>query len=214
MGSRYKEYEQRKKNYEKEIAELNRKLLEKKAENSNLRKILSTYESDKMVLANSRARIKVLEYDIEALKAQLKTKQERFGRLENEKDSLLSKFAASVHDVRQKTEFMALLLEKKVDSLGELIRTKEGQLDELLETANVSSGQLEELVERVGSLLQAKNAMIADLEYELARETKGHNDLITIYQAKLTAAGVPTDELVFELLPSTTTVAPAPSLFK
>jgi chromosome segregation ATPase len=42
METRYKEYEQRKKNYEREIAELNPELPEKKAENNNLRKMLST----------------------------------------------------------------------------------------------------------------------------------------------------------------------------
>jgi chromosome segregation ATPase len=214
METRYKEYEQRKKNYEKEIAELNKKLAEKKAENTNLRKILSTYESDKMALANSRARIKVLEHDIEALKAQLATKQGKFKQMEQERDNLLAKFESSVHDVRQKTEFRALLLEKKVDALGEILQRKEGDLEALMETANVSGDQLEELVEKVGSVLKGKTEMIADLEYELARATKSHNDLITIYQAKLTAAGVPSDELAFEPLPSLTTTAPAPTLFK
>jgi DNA repair exonuclease SbcCD ATPase subunit len=214
MDRRYKEYEQRKKNYEKEIVELNRRLAEKKAENSHLRKILSTYESDKMALANSRARIQVLEHDIEALKHEHSLKQARFKLMEQERDMLIDKFEASVHDVRQKTEFRALLLEKKVESLGEILQRKEGNLDELLETAEVTGGQLEELAERVGAVLSAKNAIIGNLEYELARATKNHNDLITIYQAKLTTAGVPSDELRFEPLPSETTMAPAPSLFK
>jgi hypothetical protein len=40
--------------------------------------------------------------------------------------------------------------------------------------------------------------MIGNLEYELAHATKSHNDLITIYPVKLTAAGVPPDKLAFE----------------
>jgi chromosome segregation ATPase len=214
MDARLKEYEQRKKNYEKEISELNKKLAEKRAENNNLHKILSTYESDKMALANTRARIQVLEHDIEALKYQQGVKEAKFKKLEQERDALLEKFEASVHDVKQKTEFRALLLEKKVESLGELLQRKEGQLDELLESAHVSGEQLEELSEKVGGLLTAKNNVIANLEYELARATKAHNDLISIYQAKMSTAGVPADELDFHPLPSETTAAPAPSLFK
>jgi uncharacterized coiled-coil DUF342 family protein len=167
-----------------------------------------------MALANSRARIKVLEHDIEALKAQLSMKQGKFKQMEQERDTLIDKFEASVHDVRQKTEFRALLLEKKVDALGEILRRKEGELDELIETADLSREQQEELMEKVDAVLTSKTAMIGNLEYELARATKSHNDLIAIYQAKLTAAGVPSDELVFEPLPSLTTTAPAPSLFK
>jgi chromosome segregation ATPase len=214
MDARLKEYEQRKKNYEREIGELNRKLAEKRAENNNLHKILSTYESDKMALANSRARIQELDRDIENLKHQQGVKEARFKKMEQERDMLLEKFEASVHDVKQKTEFRALLLEKKVESLGEILQRKEGQLDELLETAHVSGEQLEELSEKVGSLLSAKNAVIQNLEYELAKATKAHNDLISIYQAKMSTAGVPADELAFTPVPSDTTAAPAPSLFR
>ena len=56
--------------------------------------------------------------------------------------------------------------------------------------------------------------MIENLEYELAKATKAHNDLIAIYQAKLAAAGIPQDELVFEPIPTDTTTAPAPALFR
>jgi DNA repair exonuclease SbcCD ATPase subunit len=214
MEMRYKEYEQCKKDYQKEINELNHKLAEKKAENNNLHKILSTYESDKMALANSRARIQLLGHEIEVLQRQHAAKEVKFKCMEQERDMLLEKFEASVHDVRQKTEFRALLLDKKVTALGETLQKKEGQLDELIETANVSGEQLQELAEKVEAVLIAKNEMITNLEYELARATKNHNDLISIYQAKMTGAGVPTDELVFQPLPSDTTLAPAPSLFK
>jgi chromosome segregation ATPase len=214
MDVRFKEYEQRKKNYEKEISDLNRRLAEKRAENNNLHKILSTYESDKMALANSRARIQVLEHEIESLKHQHGVKEAKFKKMEQERDMLIEKFEASVHDVRQKTEFRALLLEKKVESLGEVLDRKDGQLDEMLEKAEIPEQRLEELSSSVDDLLRAKNAVIANLEYELARATKAHNDLISIYQAKMSAAGVPADELVFEPLPSDTTVAPAPHLFR
>lgn len=214
METRYKEYEQRKKNYEKDIAELNRKLAEKRAENNQLHKILSTYESDKMALANSRARIQALDQEIESLKHQHGVKEARFKRMEQERDMLMSKFEASVHDVKQKTEFRALLLEKKVESLQEILDRKDGALDEMLESTNLDDNQLEEISEKVGDLLSYKNAAIENLEYELAKATKSHNDLINIYQAKMSAAGVPADELVFEPLPTETTTAPAPSLFQ
>ena len=60
MDRRYKEFEQRKKTYEREISELNRKLADARTQNNQLHKILATHESDKMALANSRARIQML----------------------------------------------------------------------------------------------------------------------------------------------------------
>lgn len=214
MDKRYKDFEQRKKNYEKDIADLNIQLAEQTAENNKLHKILSTYDSDKMALANSRARISQLNQEIESLKHQQATKETRFKKMEQERDMLMSKFEASVHDVRQKTEFRALLLEKKVESLDDVLQRKEGQLDELLENSGINDDQLEELSERVGDILRSKNEVIENLEYELAKATKAHNDLISIYQSKMSAAGVPAEELVFDALPSDTTTAPAPSLFR
>ena len=172
----------------------------------------STYESDKMALANSRARIQMLTKDIERLKHQQSVKEIKFKKMEQERDMLIEKFDASVHDVRQKTEFRALLLEKKVESLSEVLDRKDGQLCEMLETGDVSDEVLEDITDKVADLLSAKNAVIHNLEYELAKATNAH--LISIYQAKMNSAGVPENELVFEPLPTDTTVAPAPSLFK
>ncbi|KAH0786183.1 growth arrest-specific protein 8-like [Histomonas meleagridis] len=214
IDNRYAEYEQRKKNYEKEIYELNKKLQEKKRENNLLHKALSTYETDKMSLANSRARIQSLEMEIESLKRRRKTKEEKFKNMEKERDMLIEKFEATIHDVKQKTEFRALLLQKRVEVLDDVLQKKESQLDEMLEKADLPEEQIEDISNRVDDLLQAKNNVIENLEFELAKATKAHNDLIAIYQAKMSSAGVPLDEIMFEPLPSNTTTAPAPSLFK
>jgi len=211
---RCKEYEQKKRDYDRQISELSRELAEKRAEKSALDKMLRTHKDDKTALANSRARIQLLEHEIESLKHQHGVKEAKFKKMEQERDMLMEKFEASVHDVRQKTEFRALLLEKRVESLSETLQRKEGQLDEMIETANVGDDQFVDISDQVADLLTAKNAVIENLEYELAKATKAHNDLIRIYQTKMSTAGVPDDELVFEPLPSDTTTAPAPSLFK
>ena len=84
---------------------------------------------------------------------------------------------------------------------------KDEQLCEIRETGD---GVLEDITDK--DLRHAEIAVIHNLEYELAKATNAH--LISIYQAKMSSAGVPEDELVFEPLPTDTTVAPAPSLFK
>lgn len=212
--ARLHDYEQRKKAYDKDIAELNRQLAIKREENGNLHKILSTYESDKMALANSRAMIQSLIGEIDSLQHQRNIKEARFKKMEQEKEQLIEKFEFSVYDVKQKTEFRALLLEKKVETLGELLKRKEGALEEMIETSDIPPEDVQELTEQVSDLLRAKNAVIDNLEYELAKATKAHNDLIYVYRAKMAAAGVPEDELDFEVRPSNTTTAPAPALFR
>ena len=47
------------------------------------------------------------------------------------------------------------------------------------------------------------------LQYELARVTKAHNDVISVYNSKLSEFGIPVDELGFKPLHALTTTAPA-----
>ena len=52
-------------------------------------------------------------------------------------------------------------------------------------------------------VLDSKNGAIKDLQYELARVCKAHNDLLRTYEAKLAAFGVPVEEVGFKPLEST-----------
>eukprot|EP00070_Physeter_catodon_P026912 XP_028333806.1 dynein regulatory complex subunit 4 isoform X3 [Physeter catodon] len=49
-------------------------------------------------------------------------------------------------------------------------------------------------------VLESKNSTIRDLQYELARVCKAHNDLLRTYEAKLLAFGVPLDNVGFKPL--------------
>ena len=55
-------------------------------------------------------------------------------------------------------------------------------------------------------MLDAKNTAIKDLQFELARVCKAHNDLIKAYESKLGEFGIPVDELGFKPMAATTTL--------
>lgn len=50
---------------------------------------------------------------------------------------------------------------------------------------------------------------IQDLQYELARVTKAHNDVVRVYESKLTEFGIPVEELGFRPLLTNTGTGPA-----
>merc|ERR1739838_976070 len=52
-------------------------------------------------------------------------------------------------------------------------------------------------------VLDSKNGAIKDLQYELARVCKAHNDLLRTYESKLSSFGIPPDELGFKPLETT-----------
>lgn len=49
-------------------------------------------------------------------------------------------------------------------------------------------------------MLNRKNTAIQDLQYELAKVCKAHDDLLTTYESKLQEYGIPKAELGFQPL--------------
>ncbi len=58
-------------------------------------------------------------------------------------------------------------------------------------------------------VLSAKNSQIASLQYDVTKVSKAHNDLIRVYEAKLTEYGIPAEELGFRPLITSTGKGPA-----
>jgi growth arrest-specific protein 8 len=62
---------------------------------------------------------------------------------------------------------------------------------------------------KLEELLAAKNSLITALQYDVAKVSKAHNDLIHVYEAKLAEVGVPPEQLGFRPLLTVTGVGPA-----
>merc|ERR1712124_94535 len=122
-----------------------------------------------------------------------------------ERDDLYSNFVKAIHEVQQKSGFKNLLLEKKLKALVDTLEKKEAQLNEVLAASNLDPNALSAVTRKLEDVLDGKNAAIKDLQYELARVCKAHNDVLRTYEAKLTAFGVPVDEVGFKPLESTVT---------
>jgi hypothetical protein len=123
--------------------------------------------------------------------------------MQTERDDLYRKFVKAIHEVQQKSNFKNLLLEKKLTALTDTLEKKEAQLNEVLSASNLDPTALTVVTRKLEDVLDSKNSAIKDLQYELARVCKAHNDLLRTYEAKLTSFGVPTEELGFKPLEST-----------
>merc|ERR1712227_943417 len=168
-----------------EIAQENKKLSEPLTralkEVEKLRHELANYQKDKMSLQNAKSRLHVLETQLRDLTWEHEVLEQRFHHVEKERDELYEKFESTIYDVQQKSGFKNILLERKLQAINE-------KLDDVLD---------------------AKNAAIKDLQYELARVTKAHNDVIRVYESKLTEFGIPVEELGFRPLLTNTGTGPA-----
>ena len=135
--------------------------------------------------------------------------EQRFHHVEKERDELYDKFENTIYDVQQKSGFKNILLERKLQAINESLEKKESQLSEVINAANLDPNLLGTVSKKLDDVLDAKNGAIKDLQYELARVTKAHNDVIRVYESKLTEFGIPVEELGFRPLVTSTGTGPA-----
>ncbi|XP_066100297.1 dynein regulatory complex subunit 4 [Saccopteryx bilineata] len=192
---------------EKEMLELsaqNRRLadpLQKaREEMSEMQKKLADHEKDKHILVCTKARLKVTEKELESLRWEHEVLEQRFLQVQRERDELYGKFTAAILEVQQKTGFKNLVLERKLQALSAAVEKKELQLNEVLGASNLDPAALTLVSRKLEDVLESKNSAIKDLQYELARVCKAHNDLLHTYEAKLLAFGIPLDNVGFKPL--------------
>ena len=71
-----------------------------------------------------------------------------------------------------------------------------------LAASNLDPTALSAVTRKLEDVLDGKNAAIKDLQYELARVCKAHNDVLRTYESRLKSFGVPVEELGFKPLES------------
>ncbi|XP_045149574.1 dynein regulatory complex subunit 4 isoform X2 [Echinops telfairi] len=120
--------------------------------------------------------------------------------VQQERDRLYQRFTAAIQEVQQKAGFQNLILERKLQALSSAVEQKEAQLNEVLATSNLDPAALTVVSRKLEDILESKNSTIKDLQYELARVCKAHNDLLRTYEAKLLAFGIPLDNVGFRPL--------------
>ncbi|XP_061029207.1 dynein regulatory complex subunit 4 isoform X2 [Eubalaena glacialis] len=170
---------------EKEVTEAstqNRRLAdplqEARDEMSEMQKQLGGYERDKQILLCTKARLKVTEKELKSLRWEHEVLEQRFTKVQQERDELYRKFTAAVLEVQQRVGFQNLVLERKVQALAAAVEKKEVQFDEVLAASSLDPAAL----------------TLA------SRKLEAHNDLLRTYEAKLLAFGVPLDNVGFKPL--------------
>ncbi|XP_029464188.1 dynein regulatory complex subunit 4 isoform X2 [Rhinatrema bivittatum] len=210
LKEQMEEMKRREDRLEKEMADLqlqNKRLIEPlqkaREEVAELQRQLSNYKKDKTLLASTSARLRVTEKELKDLKWEHEVLEQRFCKVQAERDELYTKFTKAIHEVQQKSGFKNLLLERKLLTLSETLEKKEAQLNEILAASNLDPSALSLVTRKLEDVLDSKNSAIKELQYELARVCKAHNDLLRTYEAKLQAFGIPLEELGFKTLETT-----------
>ncbi|KAF1575911.1 Dynein regulatory complex subunit 4, partial [Eudyptes moseleyi] len=139
---------------------------------SELQKKLAHYDKDKEALTNTKARLKVTQKELKDLQWEHEVLEQRFSKVQEERDELYRKFTKAINEVQQKTGFKNLLLERKLKGLLSVLEKKEVELSEVFAASNLDPGALSLVSHKLEDVLNSKNTTIKDLQLQLARACK------------------------------------------
>ncbi|GJQ73118.1 hypothetical protein Trydic_g1746 [Trypoxylus dichotomus] len=168
-------------------------LKQAQADVTEYKRQLQNYEKDKISLANTKAKLIATKKEFDDLRWSNEALELRFEKLKGEKDELQNRFVRAVLEVQQKTGLKNALLQRRINTLSNVAENREAVIGELTAGKKVPPG----LNEKFDKILTKKNQTIKDLQYELARVCKAHDDLVDTYEEKLVQYGIPKNELGF-----------------
>ena len=175
----------------------------------DLRRQLGNHEKNKISLQNTKQRLADAEKSLRNVEWEHEVQMQRLAKVEAERDALHAKFEKAIFDVQRKSGLKNMVLERKLEALGDELEKKEAQLGEVLSASNLDPGTLALVSKKLDEVMDSKNQLIKALQYDVAKVSKAHNDLIRVYEAKLAEFGVPVDELGFRPLVTNTNTGPA-----
>lgn len=196
-----------------EISRENKKLSEPLSmalrEVDDLRRQMGNFEKNKVSLQNVKQRLSDSEKGRRNVEWEHEVTMQRFAKVTLERDALHAKFERAIFDVQRKSGLKNMVLERKLDALGDELEKKEAQLGEVLSASNLDPDTLALVSRKLDEVMDSKNQLIKALQYDVQKASKAHNDLIRVYEAKLREFGVPVEELGFKPLVTSVNTAPA-----
>ena len=94
----------------------------------NLKKCLATFDKDVMALRNAKARLEVLKESVRQIKDQRKELEEKFLKVEKEKQDMYKKFEIAIDQLKSRSDYKNQILDEKLRVLQSELERKEVQL--------------------------------------------------------------------------------------
>lgn len=162
-----------------------------------LQEKLDGYSEAKAKKAESRARVKLLENQLRDLKVEHELLLQAFEKVELERDQLLRSQMEVILEVQQRSGLKELLLSRRLAVLSQTLETREAQLCAALSASTTDPVAGSGAAHRVEEILARKQAAIAALRRDVARECKEYDELLRGCKERLTELTVPLHDFPF-----------------
>merc|ERR1719160_1951346 len=193
-----------------ENKQLKEPLKKQEQKREELQEQLKSFNKDKMALKNLSNHKLQLEERIKDAKQEYRATEDRFRKVEKDRDDLYKRFQRGVREIQRKAELSKnVVLEKKLEMLTNQFNEKQAQLSEVLQAAKLDPSVVAGLMKKLEQVLGSKNRMIKDLQYQVHQCTKAYNDTIRVFESRLPELGIPQEEIGFEVITTATSSMPA-----
>jgi len=156
---------------------------------------LEEYRAEKQEMRRVKAALLIVEGSQSNVSWELETLTQRLADLKIERDELDRNLRASMFEVKQKSAFKGMLLEKKLSALNRVQEEREAQLNEVLGRANLDPTVLGQVKGHVDDILLRKNAETRAHQAEISRLMALHEQLLEFTKHKLGEYGLSLSEL-------------------
>lgn len=199
-----------------EIAEENKRLSDPlqraTAELHSLQSDLKDADKDSQSLAYAKSRLRSLRAQLAALESSHSELERRYADVEAERDDLYHKFESTVRAAHARSEQQNQVLEKRLGEAELEFSSRRVQVDAVLHAAQLDPHVLKSVQSRLDAALDSRQDAIMQLQGDIGKLTKAHNDAVRTLSSRMRDLGVPQGELDgldLHVLPTTTTSAPA-----
>jgi len=116
---------------------------------------------------------------------------QRFGKLEEDRDLIFKRYNTMLQEIQQKALFKRVLVHRKMEVVQAQLERKDAQLSEILRQANVDPASIQGVERKLDDLVTDKNRTIESLQQLLAAMTERHDKVCVAYESYLRQNGVP-----------------------
>ncbi|XP_068435235.1 dynein regulatory complex subunit 4 isoform X2 [Clinocottus analis] len=160
-----------------------------KEENADIEKQMKYFVLEKDVSEQ------VKKKKLGGLKCDYETLEQKFCKLQLEKDELEKTFTQNTQQMQDKADWQSVLLERKLKGLIDGLEKTQAQLLSVLSASNLDQTALDGVSNKIEKKLDSSNYSIKNLKYKKAQLFQARKDLLLTYEAKQRALGVPVEEL-------------------
>ncbi|KAI4830151.1 hypothetical protein KUCAC02_001802 [Chaenocephalus aceratus] len=127
---------------------------------------------------------KLKKNELDDQKRECETMEQKFSKLQQERDELYKTFTENVQKVQHKGNLKSSLLELKLEGLTESVEKTQAQLFSVISASNMDQTAINGVTNKIEEYLDSSNNSIKKLQNKRAQISKARKDLLLTYEAK------------------------------